>query len=459
MLAVLTVPLFMALMGVSIVNVSLPAIQEGLSTSTAQLQWVLSGYSLTFGLLLVPAGRLGDVFGRRRLFVLGVSLFVLGSAACALAPSATLLNVARLVTGVGSGLFNPQIVGMIQQYFTGAARARAYGVIGSFIGLALAVGPLLGGVIIQTLGPDLGWRWLFGVNVPAGVLAVVLAMLWLPRPEPVDRSRGRVDLDPTGIALFGVAMVLVMLPFLQVTDQVWRFAALPAAVLVLWAWVRWERRYLGGGGAPMVDLRVFSDRGFGYGTVVVATYFLGLTPSWAVLALFVQQGLGRSALVAGLLTLPGALAAAVTSVVGGRLVTRLGRPMVVAGAMTAVVGLVAVGLLAPAVAAGGVGLWALGAAFAVTGVAQGFVIGPNQSITLARVPLAYAGAAGGVLQTGQRVGGAVGLAVGTGVMFAVLAASDWPTAVLVSFLVMAAATAVSVVVAVLDSRRADTTAD
>lgn len=454
-LTVLTVPLFMALMGVSIVNVSLPAIQEGLSTSDAQIQWVLSGYSLTFGLLLVPAGRLGDVFGRRRLFVLGVTLFVLGSAACALAPNATLLNVARLATGVGSGLFNPQIVGMIQQYFTGAARARAFGVIGSFIGLALAIGPLLGGVIIQTLGPDLGWRWIFGVNVPAGLLAVVLAMLWLPRPEPVDRSPGapRVDLDPFGIALFGAAIVLVMLPFLQVTEEVWRFAALPAALAVLSGWVRWERRYLGGGGAPMVDLRVFSDRGFGYGTVVVSTYFLGLTPSWAVLALFVQQGLGRSALVAGLLTLPGALAGAVTSVIGGRLVTRVGRPLVAVGAFVAATGLLAVGALAPFVYTGALPLWSLAVAFAVTGVAQGFVIGPNQSLTLAQVPLEYAGAAGGVLQTGQRVGGAVGLAVGTGVMFAVLAGSDWPTAVLVSFLVMAAATLGAGVVAVLDARR------
>ncbi len=451
MLAVLTVPLFMALMSVSIVNVSLPAIQVGLDASTAQVQWVLSGYSLAFGLLLVPAGRLGDVFGRRRLFVLGVGLFVLGSLASALAPTATLLNVARLVTGVGSGLFNPQIVGMIQQYFSGAARARAFGVIGSFIGLALAVGPLLGGVIIQTLGPEAGWRWVFGVNVPAGVLAVVLAMLWLPRPE--RRARGRVDLDPVGIGIFGVAILLLMLPFLQVTDAVWRFAALPMALAGLWGWVRWERRYRGRGGAPMVDLGVFTDRGFGYGTAVVSTYFLGLTPSWAVVALFAQQGLGESALVAGLITLPGALAGAATSVVGGRLVTRLGRPLVAAGAVTAAAGLVGVGVLAAPIAAGELPLWTLAVAFGVTGAAQGMVIGPNQSITLADVPLDYAGAAGGVLQTGQRVGGAVGLAVGTGVLFAVLPGSGWPTAVLVAFLVMATFTLLAALLAVADSRR------
>ncbi|MGI8947757.1 MAG: MFS transporter [Ornithinimicrobium sp.] len=452
-LTVLVVPLFMALMGVSIVNVSLPAIQEGLGASTAQLQWVLSGYSLTFGLLLVPAGRLGDVFGRRTLFLAGVSLFVLASAASALAPSPTLLNVARLVMGVGSGLFNPQIVGMIQQYFSGAARARAFGVIGSFIGLALATGPLLGGVILQTLGPDLGWRMVFGVNVPVGLLAVVLALRWLPRPVHAERPHGRVDLDPLGIVVFGAAVLLVMAPFLQVSDSLWRFAALPLSALVLWGWVRWERRYRRRGGEPMIDVRIFADRGFAYGTSVVTIYFLGLTPSWAVLALYVQQGLGRSALVAGLLTLPGALAASVTSVLGGRLVTRLGRPMVAAGAAVAALGQLGTGLLAPWVDDGRVGLWAMAATFLVTGAAQGFVIGPNQSLTLADVPVEHGGAAGGVMQTGQRIGGAVGIAVGTGVLYAVLADSDWPTAVLVSFVVMAAATSICVVVALLDARR------
>src|SRR5690606_34659315 len=216
-LAALIVPLFMALMGVSIVNVSLPAIQDGLDASTSQLQWVLSGYALTFGLLLVPAGRLGDVYGRERLFLAGVALFALASLGAALAPSATLLNGCRLVMGLGSGLFNPQILGMVQQHFRGPDRARAFGVMGSVIGLAMAVGPLVGGLIIGALGPDLGWRWVFGVNVPTAVLAVVAGWRWLPRTR--RRPAARVDLDPVGVAVFGAAMLALMLPFVRVTSS------------------------------------------------------------------------------------------------------------------------------------------------------------------------------------------------------------------------------------------------
>lgn len=466
MLTVLVLPLFMALMSVSIVNVSLPAIQEGLNASTAQLQWVLSGFALTFGLLLVPAGRLGDVVGRRTLFLVGVALFTLTSLGAALATSATTLNLWRVAMGIGSGVLNPQIIGLVQQHFHGADRARAFGVMGAVIGMAMAVGPLLGGLIIGAVGPDLGWRWTFGVNVPVGLLSLLVAWRWLPRDSgdrgarraagsgrAGRRSRARTDLDPVGVGLFGAAILLVMLPFLHVTDAAWIWGSLPAGALALLGWLAWERRYRVRGHAPMVDLALLRERGFAFGTVLILCYFIGLAPSWAVLAIFVQDGLGHSALVAGVVTVPAALAGAVASAAGGRLVTRWGRPLVAWGAALAVAGQLLTGLVAVLMGDHRLVLWALAASFVAIGAAQGLVIGPNQSLTLAAVPIAHGGAAGGVMQTGQRVGAAIGLAVGTGVLFATLGARDWPQAVLAAFLSMSLATSVALVVAVLDARR------
>lgn len=451
-LAALIVPLFMALMGVSIVNVSLPAIQGGLDASTSQLQWVLSGYALTFGLLLVPAGRLGDVYGRERLFLAGVGLFALASLGAALAPSATLLNVSRLFMGLGSGLFSPQIIGMVQQHFRGPDRARAFGVMGSVIGLALAVGPLIGGLILGALGSDPGWRWVFGVNVPVAVLAVLAGWLWLPGTR--RRPDARPDLDPVGVLVFGAAMLALLLPFVRVTRSPLIWLALPVGLVLVLSWLAWEGRYRRRGGEPMVDPALLREPGFAYGTALIFCYFLGLTPAWALLALFVQEGMGQSPLVAGLITLPAALAGSVASVAGGRLVSWHGRPLVAWGAVVAVVGQLGTALLVLRGGDGVPALWALAGSFLVVGVAQGLVIGPNQSLTLAEVPVANGGAAGGVMQTGQRMGAAMGLAVGTGTLYAALdARGDWHQAVFLAFAVSSLATLVALVVAVLDARR------
>lgn len=179
-LAVLLVAIFMSLVGVSIVNVAIPSIQHGLDASDSDVQWVLSGYALTFGVVLVAGGRAGDLLGRGGLFIIGATIFTLASVAAGFAPGATSLNAARFVQGVGSGLLNPQGVGMIQQYFRGAERARAFGAFGSVVGVAVGIGPVIGGLLIELGGTQIGWRLTFLVNVPVGVLCIVLAFLWFP---------------------------------------------------------------------------------------------------------------------------------------------------------------------------------------------------------------------------------------------------------------------------------------
>lgn len=196
-LGVLAMALFMALIDVSIVNVALPSIREGLGASESDLQWVLSGYALTFGVVLVAAGRAGDIYGRGLLFMTGVMVFTGASAWAGLASDPLWLNIARAAQGVGSGLISPQAVGMIQQFFRGAERGRAFGVFGAVVGVSVAVGPVLGGLLIHLFGVVHGWRWVFFVNIPFGVLAIALALVWFPRPLLRARSSGPADAPAT----------------------------------------------------------------------------------------------------------------------------------------------------------------------------------------------------------------------------------------------------------------------
>ncbi|OMH36681.1 MFS transporter [Tersicoccus sp. Bi-70] len=439
-LAVLLVAIFMSLVSVSSVNVALPSIQSGLGATQSQLQWVLSGYALTFGVVLVAAGRAGDIIGRAPLFIGGVALFTLSSVAAGLATDPTMLVVARFIQGIGSGLLNPQGVGMIQQYFRGAERGRAFGAFGSAVGVSVGVGPLLGGLLIQLGGVHEGWRWIFFINLPVGILAIVLALLWFPRPMVVRRSGRTVGgvvraLDPVGALLLGVAIFAVLLPFMEARAQVsgWLWALVPVGVVLGGAWMAWERRYQRRGHSPMVDLDIFRTRSFSRGTALVGLYFLGVTSVWVLIALYFQEGLGHTPLESGSIGLPNAVASALSATWAGRHVLRLGRRLVIGGMISVLLGL---GLSVLVIELHGHGLvseWWLLLTLTFVGLGQGAVVSPNQTLTLAEVPLEYAGSAGGIMQTGQRVGTSVGIAVITAAAFTVLGTGGWANAISVGF--------------------------
>lgn len=462
-LAVLLVAIFMSLIDVSIVNVALPSIQSGLHASESDLQWVLSGYALTFGVVLVAAGRAGDLMGRGGFFMVGVAIFTLSSVASGLAPSARWLDAARFVQGVGSGLLNPQGVGMIQQYFRGAERGRAFGFFGSVVGVAVAIGPTLGGALIGLGGPDFGWRLTFLVNLPIGTLALVLAFVWFPRPlfhrpptVPETGSRPVLaalrSLDPVGAALLGLAVLAVLLPFVESSAGPLIWLALPAGIGLTAAWVTWERRYAALGHSPMVDLGIFSTRSFSNGTVIMALYFLGMTSIWVLVALYMQEGLGMSALQTGVVGIPSALLSAVAADWAGRRVMSYGRRIVIWGLFIALIGL---GLSAAVVLLSGVGLisiWWLPLALTFIGIAQGSVITPNQTLTLVDVPLRYAGSSGAVMQTGQRIGTSVGIAVITAAVFASVHATSWATAVAIGYGLIGLVVLLAIAVAFKDLR-------
>ncbi|RNE66827.1 MFS transporter [Cryobacterium tepidiphilum] len=450
----------MSLVGVSIVNVALPSIQSALDATQSQLQWVLSGYALTFGVGLVAAGRAGDIFGRGPLFIAGVALFTASSIAAGLAPDPLSLNIARAVQGIGSGLLSPQAVGMIQHYFRGAERGRAFGIFGSAVGVSVAVGPLLGGLLIEAAGPEQGWRWTFLINIPVGVIAIILAWVWIPRPlfnrhlpDGPGLPRPRHDLDPVGAVLLGLAVLAVLLPFVEAESHPAVWFALPLGILLVALWLWWERRYKERGNSPMVDLAIFRTPSFANGSLLITLYFMGVTSVWVLVALYMQDGLDHSAFESGFVGLPSSVLAAVTALWSGRNVARLGRKVVIAGMYSAILGLLLSILVVWLHAGGHASEWWLLLSLSFVGIAQGSVISPNQTLTLADVPLRYAGSSGGIMQTGQRIGTSVGIAVITAVTFGVLSASNWTVAFSTGFAVIIVVVMLALLIAYADLRQ------
>lgn len=406
------------IMDLTKVNVALPSIEEALAASSTELQLLVSGFVLTFGLTLVPAGRLGDQGSRKAMFLIGLSLFTLTSLLCALAPSSEVLLLGRLLQGVAAGIQMPQVLGLIQQLFQGAERGAAFGLFGATIGIATAFGPTLGGLAIAIGGPVDGWRGIFWMNVPLALAAIVFAAWLLPgRPEG---ERQRISLDPVGVVLFGIVVTALMWPFLFTTgspdDDPARWWTLVACAVALAAFLWWERRYAASGRAPLVPLGLFSLRSYRNGTLLAVAYFGAMPSAFLLTNLYLQQGLGLEPVFAGMVTIGFALSSAVTSWLGGRMVNRVGRPLVVGGLVLLLVGfgiLVLVAIATPPELTP----WIMAAVMLIAGAGGGFVIAPNQVLALAEVPVAQGGLAGSVGQLGQRIGTAIGTAVALSLFF------------------------------------------
>jgi EmrB/QacA subfamily drug resistance transporter len=453
---------FMGLLDVSIVAVALPSIERSLGTSTSGVQWVVSGYTLAFGLALVPGGRLGDAWGRRRMFLLSLAGFVLTSALCGAAPSLLTLNLARLAQGFAAGLLGPQNSGLIQDLFRGAERGKAFGMFGATVGLSTAVGPIVGGVILAVFGEPEGWRWIFYVNVPIGLAALVLASRLLPgrtAEQRADRTPARHRLDPVGSALLGAGVLALMFPLLEYArfGELWWLLVVGTVLLV--AFGRWEARVVRvGRRPPLLEPRLLTSTPvYASGATLGLAYFVGFSGIFIVLAVFFQFGLGYSPLASGLAVTSFSVGSAVSAWAAGTVVVRWGRRVTVAGLCLVVVGLVAAAFVLRAATGPTAGLLTA-APLALAGAGSGMVITPNITLTLAEVPVRMAGAAGGALQTGQRIGSAVGIALLAGVYYTVqdVARAGPGTAIFVTllcavgFIVVALALAVAELVRTRD---------
>ncbi len=400
---------FMSTLDFFIVNVAIPSLQQSLHAGAAAIQCVVAGYGLAYAAGLITAGRLGDRYGRRQVFALGLTLFTLTSMGCGLAPTATTLVVARTAQGLAAALLSPQVLVLLGLLYTGADRARAFAAYGLALGLAAVCGQLIGGALIQANVAGLGWRACFLVNVPLGVAALLLT----PRLIPASRAEGRERLDLVGASLVTLGLVAVVLPLIEGRElgwPLWTWLSLAAAAPLLLTFGLIQRRLAARGGAPLLDLTLFRARAFTVGLLTELVFHAGMASFFLVLALYLQQGLGLTALASGEIFTVLALGFVAASLYAPRLVERWGRQTLAAGALVMAAGLI---LLRLTVARLGVGdpSALLAPALLLDGTGMGLVLAPLTATVLAGLAPRHAGAAAGVLTTIQQVAGALGVAL------------------------------------------------
>jgi EmrB/QacA subfamily drug resistance transporter len=413
-LAVLLAGTFMIVLDFFIVNVAIPSMQRDLHAGSGAIEWVLAGYGLTFATTMISAGRLGDEHGRRRMFSLGLALFTLASAACGVASSPTVLVLARIVQGVGAALLSPQVLSTLGVVYDGPARIRAFGAYGIVAGLAAAGGQLIGGALVQANVLGLGWRACFLINVPIGIVALALT----PRLVPESRAQRPSRLDAVGTVLVTLGLTAIVLPLVEGRQHgwpAWTWLSLSAAPVLLGAFAVHQRWLHRRGGAPLLDPSLFRTRSFMAGLATQIAFWCGQASFFLVLALYLQQGRGLTALGAGLVFTIMAGSYLLTSMPAPALTARHGRRVVAAGGLTLAAGhAVLLATVAEVGTTGAVGL--LAPALILIGAGMGLLITPLMTIVLADLDPETAGAASGTLNTAQQVGNSIGVAL-IGVIF------------------------------------------
>ncbi|WP_036725433.1 MFS transporter [Patulibacter minatonensis] len=409
-LVVLLAAFFVVTLDFFIVNVALPSMQADLTAGSGALTVWVAGYAIALGAFLVLGARLGDRLGRRRMFLWGLATFTLASAACGAAPDPTTLSVARIAQGLGAALLTPQVLGTLTATTEGEARVRVLTIYGLTAGLAAVSGQLLGGVLLDVDLFGLGWRACFLVNVPVGIVALVLA----GRAVPETRAARRLSIDPSSVAMLALGLGLVVLPLAEGRERgwpLWCVVAMVAGVVLLLDFALRQRSLARGGAVdPLVDLAMLRDRTFGVGTVVCFVVQTGIASSFFVLALALQGGLGLDPLESGLVFTTLAVGYVASSMAAPALQARWGRGILLGGAAVSAVGEAALALTAGEVHAGGSAA-ALIPGLVVAGIGMGMVFAPSVSLALAETDGGRSGEASGVITTVQEIGGAVGVAL------------------------------------------------
>jgi EmrB/QacA subfamily drug resistance transporter len=421
-MGILVVASFMDLLDVTIVQVALPTIRTDLNATPAQLEWIVSGYMLAFAVLLVTGGRLGDVMGRQRTFLIGVAGFTIASVIASFASTGDLLVASRILQGGFAALMVPQGLSTLQALFTPKERAPMYGIIGGVSGLAAVVGPVLGGFLISADIAGLGWRTIFLLNVPVGIAIFALAV----RSVPNTRSPHPLRLDLVGVALLSAALLGMLYPLVEgraLGWPVWLWAIATAGVALAVVFVLFERSKQRRDGSALLPLALFANRGFSAGLVTQATFQGAMNAFTVAWIIYIQSVLGFSAFTAGLTMLPFSLGAFIGVAAAVPLVARVGKPIVTLGALIQAGGISWV-IITMADRGSALSGWDLVVPFAITGVGLGLLVVPLIDVALATVPLADAGAASGTYGTFQQIGAAVGVAI-SGTVFFVAIGSDF----------------------------------
>ncbi|HEY2673223.1 MAG TPA: DHA2 family efflux MFS transporter permease subunit [Rugosimonospora sp.] len=404
-LVALCLGFFMILLDTTIVNVAIPALATGLNAQLSDLLWILNAYILVYAVLLITAGRVGDLYGPKTLFITGLVIFTAASAACGFAHDPTQLIVFRVIQGFGGALLTPQTLSVITMIFPPEKRGAAFGIWGSVAGVATVAGPVLGGWLVT----DYGWRWIFFVNVPVGILALVMAAIVMPNLKLNRRHR----LDVPGVLLSTAALFLIVYGLIEGQSHHWgkvwgpitivEIIAVGVVLLAGFMYMQWAER----NGEPLVPFSIFKDRNFSIMNGVVAAISFGMLGLFLPLTIFLQSVLGLTALQAGLTTAPMSVISMFVAPLAGRFADRVGGKWIL---------FLGVGLFA-----GGMGIlidsshlgvsrWHLLPGLIVAGFGLGMTFAPLQTIAMRNIEPRMAGAASGLINTTRQMGGVIGSA-------------------------------------------------
>jgi MFS family permease len=432
-LTVLLLGQFMALLDVTIVNVAMPTIRTDLHASGATLQLVVAMYTISYAMLLVTGARLGDLFGRRRTFLIGVSVFTASSLLCGLAPDAVTLVAARFTQGLGAAAMMPQIISVIQLSFQGAARAKALSAYSAVISVGGVAGMIVGGVLVHADLLGAGWRPVFLINVPIGLIVIALVPRFVPADQPPTGRR----LDLAGLAVLLPAAFLVVLPVVlghEANWPVWTYPCFAVGLVLVGLFVRVERGVARRGGDPLLNLDVLRVRGFGRGLFALAAVMITYGAMLFVTALHLQSALGESTLSASLVFAPAGATFGLFGFYWRNLPARL-QPSLIPGGF--VLTAVAYLLIAYAFGDGSSGGALLYVGLVLFGAAMGCAFGSLTNRILANVPPAEAADASGLMTTTLQFGQVVGVATLGSVFLSLAGTSSSASALAVTFVAMA----------------------
>lgn len=414
-ITVLIMAQFMDLVDSTITNVALVRIQRSLHISSSQLEWILAAYIITFAVLLITGGRLGDIFGRKKVFLIGVAGFGLASLAAATAHNGDILITARVVQGIFGGIMVPQVLSNVQVLYSKEERAKIYGLIGALAALGAVTGLILGGWMVTANILDMGWRSIFYVNIPVCIILLVVGLIVVPE----SKAEHPLKLDPIGMILVGLTVLLVEFALIEGHQQHWAgwiWAMLIAAPFIGSLFAFQQRGKLRRDGSSLLPMQLFGNRGFSSGLVVQTLFWMANGSYTLIIGYYLQQAVGFTPFKAGLTILPMAIGAIVISAAADPLAKKFGKRLICLGGIIQAAAFVWVIMV---ISADGTHLspWDLAAPLGIAGIGLVFLTVPLLDEALSTVSETDAGAASGTFNTFQQVGSALGIAVAGALFF------------------------------------------